>query len=114
MGYRAASSTLALKAGTYDLYIAQARAKTTLFGPVPLTLVNGRVQTLAVVDAALGGPLQLLPDGWLDRSRLGDIIFASPELRARLNGIVHPLVGARMRELEESAGPARSWCTTCR
>ncbi len=59
---------------------------------------------LAEVVAAFG-PEVLLPDGWLDRSRLGDIIFASPELRARLNGIVHPLVGARMRELEESAGP---------
>ena len=59
---------------------------------------------LAEVVAAFG-PEVLLPDGWLDRSRLGDIIFASPELRARLNGIVHPLVGARMRELEETAGP---------
>jgi dephospho-CoA kinase len=59
---------------------------------------------LAEVVAAFG-PEVLLPDGRLDRSRLGDIIFASPELRARLNGIVHPLVGARMRELEESAGP---------
>ncbi|MGH3403662.1 MAG: dephospho-CoA kinase [Streptosporangiaceae bacterium] len=51
------------------------------------------------------GPEVLLPDGRLDRPRLGDIVFADPELRARLNGIVHPLVGARMRELEESAGP---------
>jgi dephospho-CoA kinase len=59
---------------------------------------------LAEVVAAFG-PEVLLADGRLDRPRLGDIIFASPELRARLNGIVHPLVGARMRELEESAGP---------
>ncbi|MGH3396348.1 MAG: dephospho-CoA kinase [Streptosporangiaceae bacterium] len=59
---------------------------------------------LAEVVAAFG-PEVLLPDGRLDRPRLGDIVFADPELRARLNGIVHPLVGARMRELEESAGP---------
>jgi dephospho-CoA kinase len=59
---------------------------------------------LAEVVAAFG-PEVLLPDGQLDRPRLGDIVFADPELRARLNGIVHPLVGARMRELEESAGP---------
>jgi dephospho-CoA kinase len=59
---------------------------------------------LAEVVAAFG-PEVLLPDGSLDRSRLGDLVFADPDLRARLNGIVHPLVGARMRELEESAGP---------
>jgi dephospho-CoA kinase len=59
---------------------------------------------LAEVVAAFG-PEVLLPDGSLDRPRLGDLIFADPDLRARLNGIVHPLVGARMRELEESAGP---------
>jgi dephospho-CoA kinase len=51
------------------------------------------------------GPEVLLPGGSLDRPRLGDIVFADPGLRTRLNGIVHPLVGARMRELEESASP---------
>jgi dephospho-CoA kinase len=59
---------------------------------------------LAQVVAAFG-PEVLLPDGSLDRPRLGDIVFADPDLRARLNAIVHPLVGARMRELEESASP---------
>ncbi len=58
---------------------------------------------LAEVVAAFG-PEVLLPDGTLDRPRLGDIVFADPDLRTRLNGIVHPLVGARMRELEGSAG----------
>lgn len=59
---------------------------------------------LAEVVAAFG-PEVLRPDGTLDRPKLGDIVFADPDLRTRLNGIVHPLVGARMRELEESAGP---------
>lgn len=59
---------------------------------------------LAEVVAAFG-PEVLLPDGRLDRPKLGDIVFADPDLRARLNAIVHPLVGARMRELEESAAP---------
>jgi dephospho-CoA kinase len=59
---------------------------------------------LADVIAAFG-PEVLLPDGTLDRPRLGEIVFADATLRARLNGIVHPLVGARMRELESSAGP---------
>jgi dephospho-CoA kinase len=51
------------------------------------------------------GPEVLLPDGSLDRARLGDIVFASPEQRGRLNAIVHPRVGARMAELESAAGP---------
>jgi dephospho-CoA kinase len=51
------------------------------------------------------GPDVLGPDGALDRSRLGDIAFADKQKLAALNAIVHPLVGARMRELEEAAGP---------
>lgn len=51
------------------------------------------------------GPGILTPDGALDRVRLGDIVFAAPEKLARLNAIVHPRVGARMHELEDSAGP---------
>ena len=52
------------------------------------------------------GPEVLLPDGTLDRPRLGEIVFADPELRGKLNEIVHPRVGARMAELEREAGPA--------
>jgi dephospho-CoA kinase len=51
------------------------------------------------------GPEVLRPDGELDRPRLGDIVFADPELRGKLNVIVHPRVGARMAELEQAAGP---------
>jgi dephospho-CoA kinase len=61
-------------------------------------------QGLADVIEAFGPEVQL-PDGSLDRPRLGDIVFADPALRAKLNGIVHPLVAARMRELEEAAAP---------
>lgn len=52
------------------------------------------------------GPGILTADGSLDREKLGDVVFSDPDRRARLNAIVHPLVGARMRELENSAGPA--------
>jgi dephospho-CoA kinase len=58
---------------------------------------------LAEVTAAFG-PGILRPDGSLDRDRLGDIVFADGDQRARLNAIVHPRVRARMRELEEAAG----------
>jgi dephospho-CoA kinase len=51
------------------------------------------------------GPGILTPGGALDRVRLGDIVFGAPEKLARLNAIVHPRVGVRMRELEDSAGP---------
>jgi len=51
------------------------------------------------------GPEVLRPDGELDRPRLGDIVFADPQLRGKLNAIIHPRVGARMAELEQGAGP---------
>jgi dephospho-CoA kinase len=47
----------------------------------------------------------LAADGRLDRHRLGEIVFYDAELRAKLNAIVHPLVGERMRELEQGADP---------
>jgi dephospho-CoA kinase len=51
------------------------------------------------------GPGLLREDGSLDRPRLGDIVFADEALLTRLNGIVHPRVRDRMRELEEAAEP---------
>jgi dephospho-CoA kinase len=58
---------------------------------------------LAEIVAAFGRSV-LRPDGSLDRDRLGEIVFADQGARAKLNAIVHPRVGERMRELEESAG----------
>ncbi len=55
----------------------------------------------AVVDEF--GPEVLLPDGALDREGLGRVVFGDDGRRAALNAIVHPLVGARMAELEERA-----------
>ncbi|MET9380605.1 dephospho-CoA kinase [Streptomyces sp. NPDC002928] len=55
----------------------------------------------AVADAF--GEAVLAEDGSLDRPRLGSIVFADPEKLAVLNSIVHPLVGARSRELESAA-----------
>ncbi|KAB2972208.1 dephospho-CoA kinase [Streptomyces sp. SS1-1] len=57
---------------------------------------------LAAVVEAFGEDV-LAADGSLDRPRLGAIVFADPERLAVLNSIVHPLVGARSRELEEAA-----------
>jgi len=65
-------------------------------------VVEPGTEGLAEVVEAFG-PGVLLPDGTLDRPRLGEIVFADPELRGKLNAIVHPRVGARMAELEREA-----------
>jgi dephospho-CoA kinase len=59
---------------------------------------------LAAVVEAFGEEV-LTPDGGLDRPRLGSIVFADPDRLAVLNSIVHPLVGARSRDLEAAAAP---------
>ena len=55
----------------------------------------------AVVEAF--GPQVLTPDGALDRPALAAVVFADPEARARLDGIVHPLVRHRTAELVAAA-----------
>jgi len=55
-----------------------------------------------VVEAFGAGVLR--PDGSLDREHLGEIVFSDTALRGRLNAIIHPRVGERMREIEETAG----------
>ncbi|GAA0618130.1 dephospho-CoA kinase [Sporichthya brevicatena] len=61
---------------------------------------------LAAVAEAFG-PEVIGPDGGLDRERVAAIVFNDPAARATLNGIVHPLVRARSKELTEAA-PAGS------
>ena len=61
---------------------------------------------LAAVAAEFGAEV-LRPDGSLDRDRLGAIVFADPAARARLNAIVHQLVGAATAE-RFAAAPADS------
>jgi dephospho-CoA kinase len=57
---------------------------------------------LAEVIETFGSQL-LRADGTLDRERLGEIVFADQVKLGQLNAIVHPLVGQRMAELENSA-----------
>ncbi|MFJ8080481.1 dephospho-CoA kinase [Streptomyces sp. NPDC096205] len=57
---------------------------------------------LAAVVEAFGDEV-LAEDGSLDRPKLGSIVFSDPEKLTLLNSLVHPLVGARSRELEEAA-----------
>ena len=57
------------------------------------------------VVAAFGTRV-LRPDGALDRALLGEIVFSDTALRGKLNAIIHPLVGERMREIDETAAAA--------
>jgi dephospho-CoA kinase len=59
---------------------------------------------LAAVVAAFGPGVQAA-DGSLDREAVARLVFADAGMRAKLNGIVHPLVGERMAELERAAPP---------
>lgn len=52
-------------------------------------------EAYAAVVAAFG-PQILLPDGQIDRRALGNVVFADPVARRRLEGIVHPAVAARL------------------
>lgn len=65
-------------------------------------VVAPRTPGLAAVVDAFGEDI-LAPDGGLDRPKLGSIVFADPQKLAVLNSIVHPLVGARSRALEDAA-----------
>jgi dephospho-CoA kinase len=56
---------------------------------------------LAAIVAEFG-PEMLAGDGSLDRAAVARLVFADAGMRAKLNAIVHPLVGERMAELERA------------
>ncbi len=58
---------------------------------------------LAAVIAAFG-PDVLLPDSTLDRRRLRDLAFETPERRQQLEAILHPRIRSRMEALCASSG----------
>jgi dephospho-CoA kinase len=53
------------------------------------------------------GPGIVGPDGEIDRRALGAIVFADPAALARLNAIVHPLIGEAIRARIAAAGDGR-------
>jgi dephospho-CoA kinase len=56
--------------------------------------------------AAAFGDEMLLPDGSLDRKRLGKVVFADAEKRRLLEGILHPEIRRLARERISAAGQA--------
>jgi dephospho-CoA kinase len=74
-------------------------------------VVDGDVIAREVVEPGTAGLARLveafgedilLPDGALNRPALAAKAFADDEQRAKLNGIVHPLVGKRRQEIIDS------------
>ena len=59
---------------------------------------------LAAVAEAFGDGV-LTSDGSLDRAALAGVVFADPDARARLDGIVHPLVRRQAAEAVAAAPP---------
>ena len=64
-------------------------------------VVEPGTPALAAIVERFGS--KVLTDGQLDRSRLGEIVFADPLARRDLERIVHPAVRARAIELERTA-----------
>ncbi|MGH3560576.1 MAG: dephospho-CoA kinase, partial [Mycobacterium sp.] len=65
-------------------------------------VVEPGTEGLAALVEAFGSQI-LLPDGALDRPGLAAVAFSDEEKRAKLNGIVHPLVARRRGELIAAA-----------
>ena len=79
-------------------------------------IVDGDVIAREVVEPGTEGLTRLvetfgadilLPDGALNRPKLAAKAFADDEQRARLNGIVHPLVARRRAEILAAVGEDR-------
>lgn len=64
-------------------------------------------EALAAVVEAFGQEL-VGPDGSLDRQALGRLVFAEPQARETLNGIVHPRVRAEAARIREAAAAAET------
>jgi len=54
----------------------------------------------------LFGPDFVAPDGSMNRQRMRDHVFAHPQARRTLEGIIHPLVASQMRAQVAASGAA--------
>ena len=96
-GIGSGKSTVSRLLGEHGAVIVDADA-------IAREVVAPGTQGLAAIVEAFGAAV-LAADGSLDRPRLAAVVFADPEARGTLDGIVHPLVRARARELEAAAPP---------
>lgn len=64
---------------------------------------------MALLEAAFG-PALLTPEGALDRDQMRTLIYTDPSAKARLEGIVHPLVGQAIALQAQQAQAAGAAC----
>ena len=79
------------------------RGFTVLDADAQARLVTREPQTLQVIEAVFPG---VVVGGVLDRPALSARVFGFPAELAKLNGIVHPRVRARIAELEAAVAEA--------
>lgn len=58
-------------------------------------VVEPGTDTLKEIEAAFGSQV-ILPEGALNRAKLGELIFNDPESRQQLNNIIHPAIRKEM------------------
>ena len=68
-----------------------------------LTLPGGAA--LPALAAAFGDDI-IGTDGAMDRTRMRALAFAEPAAKARLEAILHPMIGAEAQRQAQAAGPA--------
>jgi dephospho-CoA kinase len=62
---------------------------------------------LPAIVAAFGSDM-IAADGAMDRGRMRALVFAQPSERARLEAILHPMIGALTRQAAEAAAPGQT------
>lgn len=90
-GIGSGKSSVAQLLGDYGAHVVDADA-------IAREVVAAGSAGLAALVEEFGPQIQQL-DGSLDRAALAEIAFASPEAKATLNAITHPLITQRTREL---------------
>ncbi len=89
-----------------------------MFGELGIPVIDADVLAREVVEPGTPGLARIVEafgdhvldaGGRLDRKRLADVVFEDAEARAKLNGILHPLIGAagaqRIAALQDTSAP---------
>lgn len=89
-----------------------------MFGDLGIPVVDADELAREVVEPGTPGLARIVEEfgegvldaeGRLDRKRLGDVVFDDEQARSKLNGILHPLIGAagarHIANLQESPAP---------
>ncbi|SDD39979.1 dephospho-CoA kinase [Terribacillus halophilus] len=96
-GIASGKSTVSALFKEYDIPVVDADV-------VAREVVEPGEPALAAIVDAFGAEI-LLPDGTLDRPKLGSIIFRDSGKREALNGIVHPVVREKMTAARDRLKP---------